>query len=386
MSKVALLKCMEYNRDIIKEKILDGFQLIGFDPKQFQNKKVILKPNLLTSAAPETAVITHPVFFHAALQIVKENGGIPILAENPATKPLSKVVDAVGYGAIIDAEGIKMADVRRTSAVIVDKPLKFKRFEISSIFCEADIIVNLPKLKTHSLTYLTGAVKNFLGTIPGMGKSQWHLKAPSSEEFSQLLLDLNECLVTGFNPPKRFLHIMDGIVGMEGEGPGPSGKPRSVGAVLVSEDPIALDLAAAQLIDMDFRGIHTIIGGFERPFGISSPGELELVGEQIQTLKPANYKSPQKKNFWSRLLKGPFIAQRFKNAFIEKPVPREDVCTLCYQCKAICPAGAIDVQKAKANVPSYDYDKCIRCFCCMEICPEAAIHLKKGRLQWLLGL
>ncbi len=386
MSKVALLKCTEYTRNIIKEKILEGLDLIGFDPEQFQNKRVVLKPNLLTTAAPEKAVITHPVFFHAVLQIVKENAGIPILAENPATKPLSKVADAVGYTDITDAEGIQVADVRKTSAVLIDKPLKFKRFEISEIFCKADIIVNLPKLKTHSLTYLTGAVKNFLGTIPGMGKSQLHLKAPSSQAFSELLLDLNECLYTGFQQPKRFLHIMDGIVGMEGEGPGPSGKPRPVGAILVSKDPIALDLAAANLIGMDFHDIHTIIGGFERTFGISSAGELEVVGEQVQSLKPSNYKSPQKKNLWTRLLRGPFITKRFRNAFIEKPVPREETCTLCYQCKTICPAEAIDVQKTKKKVPSYDYDKCIRCFCCMEICPEAAIHLKKGRLQWLLGL
>jgi uncharacterized protein (DUF362 family)/Pyruvate/2-oxoacid:ferredoxin oxidoreductase delta subunit len=386
MSNVALLKCTAYNREIIRKKILDGFDLIGFDPKQFQNKKVVLKPNLLTGAAPEKAVITHPVFFHAALEIVKENGGIPILAENPATRPLSKVADAVGYTTITDAEGIQVADVRRTSAILVDKPLKFKRFEISSIFCEADFIVNLPKLKTHSLTILTGAVKNFLGTIPGMGKSQWHLRAPSSKEFSELLLDLNECLYTGLKQPVKFLHIMDGIVGMEGEGPGPSGKPRPVGAILVSEDPIALDLAAARLIDLDISAIHTITGGFQRPFGISSAAELSVVGERIADLKPSDYKSPRKKNLWDWLLRSPFIAKRFKNALIEKPVPRKEACTLCYQCKTICPAGAIDVQDTNKQVPAYDYDKCIRCFCCMEICPEAAIVLKRGGLQWLFRL
>ncbi|MFO7964629.1 MAG: DUF362 domain-containing protein [Desulfobacterales bacterium] len=384
MSNVALLQCMEYNPDLIKEKILDGFDRIGFDPDSFRHKKVVLKPNLLTNAAPEKAVTTHPAFFHAAVRIVKENGGIPILAENPATKPLTKVAHAVGYTAITEAEDVHIADVSKVSAVFVESPQKFRRFDISDIFRRADIILNLPKLKTHSLTYLTGAVKNLLGTIPGLDKSRWHLRAPSAHEFSELLLDLNACLYAGFQPPKPMLHIMDGIVGMEGEGPGPSGKPRPVGAILVSRDPIALDLAAAGLIDMDYRAVHTITGGFARPFGISSADELSVVGETIDALRVRDFKSPVKKNVWNILLRNPNIANRFRKAFIEKPVPRESECTLCYQCKSICPAGAIGAQTTKKKVPAFDYDTCIRCFCCMEICPEAAIHLKKGNLQWLL--
>ncbi len=386
MSKVALLGCPEYDLDTLKGKIAKGFDLIGFDPKQFENKRVLLKPNLLTSAAPEKAVITHPVFFRAVVQLVKANGGTPILGENPATKPLNKVINSVGYREITETENIEVADVRETQVLVVESPLKFKRFEISKIFFEVDIIVNLPKLKTHSLTLLTGAVKNFLGAIPGLNKSQWHLKAPSSQEFSELLLDLNECLYTGFAPPKQFLHIMDAVVGMEGEGPGPSGNPRPLGAVLISEDPIALDLAAANLIGLDFQEIHTITGGFKRPFGLSSPDDVIFVEEKPGVVRPVDFKSPKKKNLWSKLLRGPFITRHFKNSFIEKPVPREDLCTLCYQCKSICPAQAIDVQKTREKIPSYDYEKCIRCFCCMEICPEAAIRLKKGSLQWLLGL
>ena len=386
MSKVALLECPKYDLNILKEKIIEGFSLIGFDPAQFQNKNVLLKPNLLTGAGPEKAVTTHPVFFQAVAQIVKTNGGIPMLAENPAAKPLQKILSSVGYQEIIAAEDILVGDMRETEVLLIDKPLKFKRFSISKPFFTADIIVNLPKLKTHSLTRLTGAVKNFLGVIPGLNKSQWHVKAPSAEEFSELLLDLNECLFTGFKPPKKFLHIMDAIVGMEGEGPGPSGSPRFIGAILVSEDPLALDMAAARLIGMDFGEIHTLTGGFKRPFGLSSPDELIIEEGKSRVSPLVDFNFPKKKNLWSKLLQGPFMARYFKNAFIEKPVPREGPCTLCYQCKNICPAVAIDVQKSQKKIPFYDYNKCIRCFCCMEICPEAAIHLKKGRWQWLIGL
>ena len=104
--------------------------------------------------------------------------------------------------------------------------------------------------------------KIFSGVIPGLNKSQWHLKAPTAEDFSELLLDLNELLFTGFKPPKQFLHIMDGIIGLEGEGPGPSGKPRDIGVLLAGRDAVALDLAATDVIGMDYRDVHTITGGF----------------------------------------------------------------------------------------------------------------------------
>jgi len=81
----------------------------------------------------------------------------------------------------------------------------------------------------------------------------------------------------------------------------------------------------------------------------------------------------------------PLNTRAFKDLLVEKPVPSRARCTLCYQCKAICPGKAIAESKGESGVPRYDYDKCIRCYCCMEICPEAAIGLKRGKLQWLLG-
>ena len=386
MSKVALLKCPVYEIETIKAKIYEAFDLIGFDPAGFKDKTVVLKPNLLTAVPPEKGVITHPVFFQSAAQIVKENGGVVIVAESPATKPLKKVLAFVGYQKIIDQEQIEVADVTKTRVLMVDKPLRYKRFDISEVFFKADIILNLPKLKSHSLTYLTGAVKNFFGLIPGLNKSQWHLKAPTAETFSELLLDLNEVLNTGFSPPKQFLHVMDGIIGLEGEGPGPSGKPKDIGVILAGKDAVALDFTAADVVGMNYQDIATISKGFERPFSVSSPDEIEIAGEKVDAVRIRDFKPAVKKNLWNQLLRGPFLAKLFKNSFIQKPVPDESLCTLCYQCKKICPAGAIAGQEGNKKVPVYDYDKCIRCFCCMEICPEAAIKLKKGRLQWLLGV
>ncbi|MBW1765939.1 MAG: 4Fe-4S dicluster domain-containing protein [Deltaproteobacteria bacterium] len=95
---------------------------------------------------------------------------------------------------------------------------------------------------------------------------------------------------------------------------------------------------------------------------------------------------PTRSTISSPLERWPVNTNFFKTIFVEKPVPSEKHCTLCYQCKTLCPAGAIDNSDGKRGVPLYDYGKCIRCYCCLEICPEAAVSLKKGRMQWLLGV
>ena len=87
-------------------------------------------------------------------------------------------------------------------------------------------------------------------------------------------------------------------------------------------------------------------------------------------------------DIWSRW---PLNSNVLKNLFVQKPVPREDKCTLCYECQKICPADAIEKSEKKKKIPKYNYNKCIRCYCCMEICPEAAIVLRRGKLQGLLG-
>jgi uncharacterized protein (DUF362 family)/ferredoxin len=382
--RVALLKCEDYDALRIREKMMEALNLIGLEPQIFAGKRVAVKPNLLNASAPEKSVVTHPEFFRAALRMVRDHGGNPILCESPAFQPLAKVIKKAGYDRIVEEEGCEIADPRSTGILFCDGRCRFKRFEISSAVFDADIILNLPKFKTHGLTYITGAVKNLFGLIYGLNKSQWHLKARSKEEFSEFLLDYYSALLRGFEKPKVFIHLMDAVMGMEGEGPGAGGTPRKIGAVLAGQDAVSVDAVATRVVGLPLKEVLTVTLGERRGLGTGAFERIELLGADLDAFQIRDY-VPTRASGGNPMGHWPLNTRVLKDLLVEKPAPSKERCTLCYQCKAICPGGAISESQGESGVPSYDYDKCIRCYCCMEICPEAAIRLKKGKLQWLVN-
>ena len=385
MTKVYLSPCGDYEASQIVEKMRSGLSHLGIGPGVIQGKRVLIKPNLLKASTPEEGVVTHPEFFRAAVRLVKALEGTPIMAESPAFQPLAKVMKKAGYDRVAEEEGCEVADPQSTEVLFCDGPARFKRFEISKAFFDADVVINLPKLKTHGLTYLTGAVKNLFGLIYGLNKSQWHLRARSGMEFSSLLLDLYAALTQGAEQPKTFIHMMDAVIGMEGEGPGSSGIPKKVGALLMGQDALAVDAVAVSLVNLDRKRVHTLTLGRERELGSTDLGTIQILGARLDDLVVHDYVPSKSSGDPSPVSRWPLNTEFFKNLLVERPVPSKGRCTLCYQCKAICPGGAIEKSKDGEGVPLYDYDKCIRCYCCMEICPEAAIRLKRGKLQWLFS-
>ena len=384
MADVALLKCDTYSPDEVKGKILQGLDLLGIDPVCFRAARVALKPNLLTAVAPESAVVTHPVFFDAVAQIVIDHGGKPVLIESPAVVSLKNALRKAGYLPIIDKLGILVADIEPVEKISYDNAHIFRNFEISRAFQDVDMIVNIPKFKTHGLTYVSAAVKNLFGAVPGMRKSQMHLRFPDKTEFSEFILDLYGAILNRFDKPGAILHILDAIVSLEGEGPGASGSPRKTGAIIIGEDALALDHVAVDLAGLDVNLVATLTSGFAREFGVSSRDEIHVRGERIEDMRTRDF-IPTKSSGVPLLLRVSFFRRIMKNLFVEKPTPLEDVCSLCYQCRHICPADAISEAREGKKVPQFDYKRCIRCFCCQEICPEAAITIRKGKMQWLFG-
>jgi uncharacterized protein (DUF362 family)/Pyruvate/2-oxoacid:ferredoxin oxidoreductase delta subunit len=385
MTKVSLLPCSKYDASEILARMTEGLIQAGIGSELLQGKRVLIKPNLLNASVPEKAVVTHPEFFRASVRLVKAWGGRPVMAESPAFQPLAKVMKKTGYDRVVDEEGCEVADPKETAVLFWEGAETFKRFEISRAFFDADVVINLPKLKTHGLTYLTGAVKNFFGLVYGLNKSQWHLRARSGEEFSGLLLDLYASLLRGPKPPKTFIHMMDAITGLEGEGPGISGVPKRIGAMILGQDALAVDAVAVRLVNLDRKRVHTLILGQKRELGTAALEKIQILVGRLDALEVNDYVSSKAAGDPSPVSRWPLNTEFFKNLLVERPVPSKDRCTLCYQCRAICPGGAIEKSNGGEPVPLYNYDKCIRCYCCMEICPEAAIRLKRGKLQWLFS-
>ncbi len=377
MSKVSIREVRQYDNGLIKESLYKSLSEIGFDLARLKGKRIAVKPNLLLSSKPEQAIVTHPEFFRAAVQIIKGAGGVPVLIESPAIHSLSKVFRATGYDKVIKEECIEVDLNQDIMSITNESGQRYKHFEIMKSVAGTDFIFNLPKFKTHGLTYVTGAMKNLFGLIPGMAKTQWHLKANTRELFSDFLVDYFEAVSLIFIKPKGIMHLMDAIVGMEGNGPSTAGKPREIGAVIVSEDAVAADFIASSLVGFNPKLIKTISIATGRGLGKKGFNEIEFDRDVFNMLRLDKFESAPLP-FQVRMEKFKRLNNLIKRLTVERPVPIEGKCTLCYQCRQICSAQAID---KGSIVASFNYDKCIRCFCCIEVCPEAAIRIQGNILS-----
>jgi len=371
-NSVLLLKAPSYEKTVIDNVINQIEDYFEINTGLFKEKKIGVKPNLLTSAMPESGIITHPEIIRSVIRMIKRNGGTAVFVESPAFHPLERVLKKTGIGEILDKENVYIADTKKTAAIYNSRGIKFKSFQVARELIECDIIINLPKMKTHGLTYFTGAVKNLFGTIHGLEKSKWHFRANNPYEFTSFLLDFyGAYLELG----KRMIHIMDGVIGLEGEGPGSGGRAKQANAIIAGDNALLVDTVAVAVAGLQIEKALTCIEGVKRDYGTADISKVPVHGESPDSFKN-HFIEPENK---SVVVRWPFSSPSIKNLLIERPVPQSNKCTLCYQCKTICPAGAITAS-VNGKVPSYDYRKCLRCYCCMEICPENAIVLSRGLL------
>ena len=377
--KVALIKCDNYELSEVKSAINRGIDLLGgIDLFVKEGDKILLKPNLLASESAEKSVTTHPIVFEAIISIlqeIKEKKNIKKISygDSPGIGKGIFVAQKSGISEVAEKLNIEYAYFDEPVGVSFNEGIKEKSFTIAKPILEADTIISLPKLKSHALTIMTGAVKNQFGCIPGFRKAEYHLKLPDFDDFSTMLLDLNKLI----NPK---LYIMDGIMAMEGNGPR-SGNPKKLNVLLLSSDAIALDYVASQIISFDYNLIPTIKMGFK--LGFSNKENIEIVGDNIESVKVNDFKKPHKRIGIGRSLMKlsafPIIKRLFA-IMIPKPVIEYSKCVKCGVCVKVCPVTPLALnfnKKGKNYPPEYYYDKCITCYCCQELCPHKAIILKR---------
>lgn len=376
MSKVALIRCENYDLNEVKSSINRGIDLLGgIDSFVKDNDKVLLKPNLLASESAEKSVTTHPIVFEAVVSILKERKNLKKISygDSPGIGKGISVAQKSGISEAAQRLKIEYADFDEPAGVNFSDGIKEKSFTIAKAVLEADSIISLPKLKSHALTVMTGAVKNQFGCVPGFRKAEYHLKLPDFDDFSTMLLDLNKLI----NPK---LYIMDGITAMEGNGPR-SGNPRKLNVLLLSSDAVALDYAASQIISFDYNSIPTIKMGFK--YGFSNKDDIEILGDDMESVKVNDFKKPHKRIGIGRSLmklSGFPIIKRLFAISIPKPVIDYGKCVKCGVCVKVCPVTPLALnfnKKGKDYPPEYYYDKCITCYCCQELCPHKAIVLKR---------
>ncbi len=368
-SSVSIVKCQNYDEDKVLNALRRSIDLIG-GIQTFVKKgsRVLLKPNLLFGKSPEKAVTTHPSILRGMIKIVREAGGAPIIGDSPSVGSLTRTAEKAGIKAVADEMKCPLVEFNRPVLPPKGGGKTFKQLEVDQTVLEADVIINLPKFKTHNLTLLTLGVKNLFGCIPGPKKALWHLKAGEDRKtFAKILVDVYQVI-------QPSLTLLDGIVGMEGNGPN-SGRPIPIGLILASGDPLSLDQIVCDLLGISRESLLTNRVAIEQGMGRDP---IVVLGESVENLKISNFQFPAlSQPDWH--LPG-FLRKALKNALTSKPVIEEEVCKSCDQCAEICPPKAL---ARKGEDLIFDYGQCIRCLCCLEVCPEGAISIKPG---WALRL
>jgi uncharacterized protein (DUF362 family) len=251
-SVVSVQSCDAYERDAIQASVRACFDALGgLESFVRPGARVFCKVNALVPARAEQAVTTHPEVVRAVIREVRRAGAVPLVGDNPAVAIPTLALRRTGILAVLEEEKVEAPDLSELFELENPEGRAFKSFRISKAIADADVLLNLPKLKTHALTYMTVAVKNLFGLVPGTAKTRWHFQAPAPEPFALCLCDLYGAVLHHFQGERRVLHLCDGVVAMEGDGPGTGGKPRQLGALLASADAVALDRVACELAGLD---------------------------------------------------------------------------------------------------------------------------------------
>ena len=385
---VSLVPCENYDREKIEAAVKKSIDLIGGIGRFVSpGQQVFLKFNLLTGAPPEKNVTTHPEVVYAVARILKEYGCSVIMGDSPGSglpyteKVLRKHYASAGYSLVSEELNVLLNYDTGYREVLAPSGKITKRFSIISPVLDADALIVVSKAKTHTLTFMSGAAKNLFGVIPGFEKPMYHGKMPSSDDFSRVIIDLNDVV-----RPK--LQIMDAVIGMEGDGPH-TGDSRKIGAILASADSNAIDVITSRLMAYDPIQIGTIKEAVKRGYLREDFSDVKVVGDDPEAFIVHDYLHPSTFTGISRAGSRPGIRGKIVSIMMSllrqyAPWPRIETrkCIACMKCVRSCPKETIEVLGKR---PVIKYAKCIRCYCCHEMCDSHAISLKRGLIGQFLA-
>ncbi len=367
MSKVVIEDATYENVGEVMPRVIEQFRM------DWNGRRVLVKPNMLGhfNFNENSGSTTHPAVVNALVNALRNRGADVIVGDNPALQGFKENLRCARRSGILEASdgaykniSEESVEVKMDSSRLIDKLL------VSKDVMDVDILINVPRFKTHIFTTLSGSVKNMFGIVVGGDKPKVHMNAPNNEAFSEALVDIYQ-----IRPPE--LTIMDGIVGMEGNGPSTSGELRFIGKVLASDNAVSLDAVMCHMMGIAPDKVHYMKTAIERNLGEVDPYGMEIIGD-LEVLK--NFKMPF--SFIANTRLGMIINKWLTGVWIQnKVVVNNKTCKKCYKCMEVCPPEAMKMLNKK-DFPKVDQDTCIKCYCCTEVCPECAIEVR-GFSTWL---
>ena len=371
-SQVSIVKCNSYNHSLVFEATKKAIELIGGISSFVRpESRILVKPNILMAKEPEFGIDTHPEVVRAVIKILKEINCEIFVGDGPSVwgnqaKNVDNVYERAGIKSICEEE--------KVSLVKFDKRRWRGKFPLTTWLDNCDYLVSIPKFKTHDLTILTGAIKNLFGLVSGTYKTELHKKYFDREPFAGILVDI-------FQEAKPALTVVDGIVAMEGDGPGTSGKLRDLNLLLASADCVSLDSIMALIMGLEPFDILTTKEAVSRGMGIADINSIEIFGEKLEEVIVESFLLPTTSSFKKNIPRP--VINLAKKLIKYYPCVERDNCIRCAACIQACPNQAISMKNERII---FDYSKCIACFCCQEACPASAIKVKKSILAKIVGL
>jgi uncharacterized protein (DUF362 family)/NAD-dependent dihydropyrimidine dehydrogenase PreA subunit len=369
VNRVSIVRCPDYSNT--KKAIAEALELIeGLEDIIHPGDSVLLKPNILAATSPDNAVTTHPSVVTSMCEFVIQAGGKPVVGDGAGiSRPgaTSKAFKVSGLEEAARKAGAKVVNFETAGFTLVDvpDPLQFHKLYIANPVLEADVIISLPKLKTHELTYYTGAVKNFFGVLPLKCRKEAHLLG-KRDLFGEAVADAYSVVRPSFA-------VMDGVIGMEGNGPS-HGKPINSGVILASHNCVSLDIIAAEMIGFDPLKIPTTAGAMKKGFGNQCP---VVVGTPLKEVK-----MKFKPSSGGVTTVPPFFTRTLGKYYKIYPRINRKKCTHCGACYLNCSPQA--VERLEDGSFKINEEKCILCYCCRELCSNDAVEIKKSILARLL--
>ncbi|MCG8699308.1 MAG: DUF362 domain-containing protein [Bacteroidales bacterium] len=361
---VAISKCTEYEFGQVQESMQRLLEHFG-GMKQFvkQGQRVLIKPNGASPSKPENHITTHPLVLKAVIQEVKKAGGVPVIGESSAgifPNVTEMTFRAAGFKALAEEENIELINFDHYDKYPIHKKgRKINGFYLSNLLKEVDVIINVPKLKAHEAMFLTCAVKNLYGVIPGGQKPEGHKKYAFRNNFADLLLDIYEEV-------KPTLNIVDGIVSL-GRATN-DGEKANTQVLMAGCNGINVDAVVADYVGYKLEELPIFEQVKERKMDGGDFNKIQIVGDEANKDSFNFVKADLVMLF--RLPQ--FMLKPMMGSMVPNPVINKELCKNCLKCEKTCPVDAIQIKKGF----KIDYKACIHCYCCSEVCDYKAVKLK----------
>lgn len=372
---VSIERCAGYKLEQVTKSVRASVEAIGgIDQYVRPGERVLVKPNLLAAYPPERAVTTHPIFLIAVIKLIQDAGAKVLFGDSPsqAIRGVDFHWRATGMDEVAARTGAQLVNFEGASSRIVALNNPFvPRAHITRISDEVDRIVAVPKLKTHGLTLFTGAVKGQFGMVPGLNKSNFHKIAPNPDDFAAIMAAIYQAVPAD-------LVIMDGIVGMQGNGPA-NGEPGDLNLVIAGEDGVAVDYAASRIIGFRDGEIGIERAAVNMRLGVANAAEIDFVGVSIEEARVRNFKLPS--NALIRRIPRP-VLRALGRFVVTKPVIDNRKCTRCMACVQNCPVNAVAEIDGRLRI---NEKACIECLCCQESCEFQAVFIRRSFLARCLS-